>query len=398
MYLAGETTSPNFPATGLQKTSRGVPDGFLTKLSADGSRVVYSTFLGGTYEDRATAVAVDDGGSAYVTGSTYSADFPVANARQGVSGGGQDAFVARISADGASLLFSTYLGGSGGSLGYPEAGQALALDSQGNAYVAGVTSSADFPLLHPFQSSRRGATDAFVSKLNASGTLLYSTYLGGTGVDSANAIAVDADGNAYVAGQTFSKDLPVANATQAANGGDYDAFTAKLGPGGDTLPFLSYLGGAGSDTATAIALDAVRQRLCRGMDAVAEFSGGGGLSDRQCGIVWRLCRQDRRRGAALGGRDQSEFRVRRVPDLHDAVLRSVRSGGPDHRLGFVQHRHRDCERLLGDLYPGSQHHGADDRCGHRAGQFDHARQRDAAEQPVYVERRVLERHVLPGTS
>ena len=256
VYVVGDTTSITFPATAMQKGNRGGMDAFVSKLSADGSRLVYSTYLGGTSDDHGAAIAVDATGSAYVTGSTYSTDFPVANAWQSKIGGGQDAFVARLSADGNSLLFGTFLGGTGGALGYPEAGQGIALDGQGNAYVAGVTSSSDFPLLSPLQSSKRGSSpDAFVAKFNAAGSLSYSTYLGGSGVDMANAIAVDASGSAYVVGQTFSSDLPVVNAYQASSGGDYDAFFAKLSPTGNSLLSLSYLGGSGSDTATAVALD-----------------------------------------------------------------------------------------------------------------------------------------------
>ena len=256
VYVVGDTTSLTFPASGMQRGNRGGQDAFVSKLSADGSRLVYSTYLGGASDDHGAAIAVDASGSAYVTGSTYSTDFPVAAAWQGAIAGGQDAFIARLSADGNSLLFGTFLGGSGGSLGYPEAGQGIALDGQGNAYVAGVTSSTNFPLLHPLQVSKRGSSpDAFVAKLTAAGALSYSTYLGGTGVDAANAIAVDAGGSAYVAGQTFSSDLPVINSLQASSGGDYDAFWAKLSPTGDSLAVLSYLGGAGPDTATAVALD-----------------------------------------------------------------------------------------------------------------------------------------------
>jgi hypothetical protein len=177
-----------------------------------------------------------------------------------------------MSADGNSLLFSTFLGGSGGSLGYPEGGQGIALDAQGNAYIAGVTSSSDFPLMHPVQLSRRGSSpDAFVAKLTAAGTLSYSTYLGGTGVDTANAIAVDGSGNAYVVGQTFSSDLAVVNAYQASSGGDYDAFLAKLNVTGDSLTFLSYLGGASSDTATAVALDPAGAVYLAGWTLSANF-------------------------------------------------------------------------------------------------------------------------------
>ena len=155
--------------------------------------------------------------------------------------------------DGNSLLFASYLGGSGGTFAFPEAAQAIALDSWGNAYVAGVTGSTDFPALHAAQSSRTGATDAFVAKVSAAGTLAYSTYIGGSGAEVANAIAVDPTGVAYAAGYTFSTDLPVINPLQGANGGDCDAFLARIGASG-TLEYLSYLGGNGSDTATAVAL------------------------------------------------------------------------------------------------------------------------------------------------
>ena len=255
VYVAGDTTSTAFPVTGLQTVNHGSQDAFVAKLAGDGSRLLYGTYLGGAYNDHAAAIAVDPSGTAYVTGSTYSPDFPVAQAWQNHPGGGQDAFVARLSADGGSLLFSTYLGGTGGELGYPEIGQGIALDAQGAAYITGVTASADFPVLGPAQASRQGSLDAFAAKLSSSGTLVYSTYLGGTGLEAGNAIAVDASGAAYIAGQTYSSDLPVVNALQPASGGGYDAFIARLSAGGDAVLFLSYLGGSGSDTAASVALD-----------------------------------------------------------------------------------------------------------------------------------------------
>ncbi len=132
---------------------------------------------------------------------------------------------------------------------------AIALDPTGGVYVAGTTSSTNFPLLHAVQSTRRGSLDAFMTKVSAAGVLEVSTYLGGGGADTANAIVVDGAGNPYIAGQTLSTDLPVPGAFQATNGGQYDAFIAKFAAGGDTLTALSYLGGNGSDTATAIGLD-----------------------------------------------------------------------------------------------------------------------------------------------
>jgi len=152
-YVVGDTTSLNFPASGLQKTNGGSQDAFVAKVSANGGTLVYSSYLGGANDDHGAAIAVDAGGAAYITGSTWSTNFPVANAYQGASGGGQDAFVARFSANGNSLLFSTYLGGSGGSLGYPESGNGIALDGQGNAYIAGATPSSNFPLLNALETT-----------------------------------------------------------------------------------------------------------------------------------------------------------------------------------------------------------------------------------------------------
>ena len=255
-YITGDTTSMNFPASGLQQTKRGSQDAFVAKIGADGARLVYSTYLGGISDDHGAAIAVDAAGEAYVAGSTYSIDFPVMNPWQPSLKGGQDAFVAKLSADGHSLLFSTYLGGSSGLLGYPETAQGIALDSQGNAYLAGVTGSADFPLLNPLQTSRMGSLDAFIAKVSPAGVLLYSTYLGGTGIDVGNAVGVDSIGSAYVVGYTFSNDLPViGGALQNSPAGDYDAFVARVSPAGDSLWYLSYLGGNGSDTATAVATD-----------------------------------------------------------------------------------------------------------------------------------------------
>jgi len=255
-YIVGDTTSSNFPASGVQTAYKGAQDAFVAKVSANGSQLLYSTYLGGSSIDHGAGIAVDASGSAYVTGSTYSPDFPTANAWQPANAGGQDAFISRLSPNGSTLLYSTYLGGSAGTVGAPEAGQAIAVDGAGNAYVTGVTSSGNFPLLNPLQSSLTGTIDVFISKITASGVLSYSTYLGGSGQDLGTAIAVDGAGDAYVAGYGYSTDLPVtANALQPAIGGGYDAFVAKLNPAGNSLLYLSYLGGNGSDAAAALALD-----------------------------------------------------------------------------------------------------------------------------------------------
>jgi len=229
-YVVGDTISMNFPANALQTSYHGSQDAFVTKLSSDGGHLLFSTYLGGSGTDHGAAIAVDSSGNIFVTGSTWSLDFPVANAFQRATGGLCDAFIARLSSNGNTLLFSTYLGGSGGSVAYPEAGQGIALDPQGNAYVVGVTSSPNFPLSNAAQPVLLGFTDVFVAKVNSSGALLYSTYMGGSGVDVGNAIAVDASGAAYVVGYTFSTDFPVTAGVQTANGGSCDAFLFKLSP------------------------------------------------------------------------------------------------------------------------------------------------------------------------
>jgi Beta-propeller repeat len=255
-YVAGDTTSMNFPANAYQTGYQGSQDAFVAKLSSDGGQLLYSTYLGGSNTDHAGAVAVDSSGTVYVTGSTWSSNFPVANAFQTSIGGQCNAFIARLSSDGNTLMFSTYLGGNGASVEYPETGQGIALDASGDAYVVGVTSSTNFPVSNAIQTQLNGFTDAFVAKVSAAGGLLFSTYMGGSGVDVANAVAVDASGAAYVVGYTFSTDFPAtAGAVQTVLGGGCDAFLFKLSPTGDTLLYATYLGGSAADTASGIAID-----------------------------------------------------------------------------------------------------------------------------------------------
>jgi hypothetical protein len=256
IYVAGETTSSNFPVLNpFQFGPGGGNDAFVSKLSSSGARL-YSTYLGGIGNDRATAIAVDASGYAYITGSTYSPNFPMVNAFQSTLGGGQDAFAAKIGVSGTSLVYSTYLGGGGGSVSAPETGNGIAVDSAGCAYIAGATSSSNFPTLNPLQSALNGSEDAFVLKLSAAGNaLVYSTYIGGSSIDIANAIAIGSVGNAYVAGFTASTDFPVANAIQNSSGGGYDAFILELSSAGNTLEMGTYLGGSGADSANGITLD-----------------------------------------------------------------------------------------------------------------------------------------------
>jgi hypothetical protein len=264
-YITGFTQSPNFPttptafqpvsSTGILPTNSS--DAFVTKLSPSGNALVYSTFLGGnTNAENGFGIAVDSSGSAYVTGSTASTDFPTKNPYQPMlSSGGLaiDAFVTKLSADGSALVYSTYLGGgcSGGGLsecGINE-GYGIAVDSSGSAYVVGDTDSSAFPTQNPLRPNLAGDFDIFVTKFSPAGnTLVYSTYLGGSKAESGFGVAVDPSGNAYVTGKTASLDFPTVSAFQPAfGGGNYDAFVSKLNPDGSALVYSTYLGGSGSE-------------------------------------------------------------------------------------------------------------------------------------------------------
>ena len=212
----------------------------------------YSTYLGGTDYDFAYGIAVDTAGCAYVTGWSYSADFPTKKPIQLGNAGGVDVFVAKLNAAGNALLYSTFVGGSGDDYGL-----GIAVDTTGAAYVTGYTDSTDFPTVAGGISAvNAGSTDAFVFKINATGTALsYSTYLGGTGDDYATGIAVGTTGMAYVTGYTSSTNFPTTTPYQAAKAGLVDAFVVKLNAAGTAAVYSTYLGGAGEDYATAIALD-----------------------------------------------------------------------------------------------------------------------------------------------
>jgi uncharacterized repeat protein (TIGR01451 family) len=274
-YVTGVTDSTNFPTVNpFQGASAGSPDAFVTKLSPTGSTLVYSTYLGGSIQDKGYGIAVDSAGNAYVTGNTYSTNFPTKNPFQGAKAGGpdaSDAFVTKLSPTGSALVYSTYLGGS-----LDDFASGIALDSARNAYVTGYTGSTDFPTKNPFQGAYGGGFyDAFVTKLSPTGSaLVYSTYLGGSGNDPAYGIAVDSARNAYVTGYTSSTNFPTKNPFQAANAGgffNYDAFVTKLSPTGSALVYSTYLGGSGDDYASGIALDSAGNAYVTGGTVSTNF-------------------------------------------------------------------------------------------------------------------------------
>ena len=270
-YVTGFTSSTDFPTQSpYQGTFQGgrssVPtDAFVAKLTPTGNALVYSTYLGGSGgNESGLGIAVDGAGSAYVTGFTWSTNFPTQSSYQGTLHGDQDAFVTKLTPAGNALVYSTYLGGSGN-----DAGSGIAVDAAGSAYVTGVTTSANFPTQAPYQGTYQGGGgDAFVTKLTPAGdALAYSTYLGGNVVDSGLGIAVDAAGSAYVTGYTWSTNFP----TQSAYFGR-GAFVTKLTPAGNALVYSTYLGGSGDDGGgAAIAVDAAGSAYVTGWTKSTSF-------------------------------------------------------------------------------------------------------------------------------
>lgn len=257
-FVAGDTYSSDFAVLyPVQASLGGGADVFVTRLNSSGV-VVFSTYLGGSLDEHAGGIAVGAFNIFYVAGGTFSTNFPVASAIQALNSGGQDAFVAKILTSSSSqLLYSTYLGGSGGTLLNPEQANAIAVDASGNAYIAGVVSSTDFPVSSgAFQSSSAGSRDIFVTKLNATGvTWVYSTYIGWSGFDWASSIAIDASSNAYVAGHTSSVSFADIGGVQSEFGGIYDGFVVKLNAAGEDLSFSTVYGGTLADQINAIAVD-----------------------------------------------------------------------------------------------------------------------------------------------
>ena len=271
--------SPSQPAFG-----GGGQDAFITKLNAAGDALVYSTFLGGSLNDFARSIVVDTSGNAYLTGETRSdVDFPTVNALQPAYGGGiSDAFVAKLNAAGDAVVYSTYLGGT-----FTDSSYGIAVDASGNAVLTGATISADFPTVSPLQPAGAGAFDGFISKLNAAGdALVYSTYFGGTSGDRGNSIAVDTAGNGYVAGSTDGA-IPAAPRIDPLLGGKGDAFVAKLDAAGALVYGVSFGGSVSAETGEGIAVDAAGNAYVTGITFSTNFptvspvqaAHGGGARD-----------------------------------------------------------------------------------------------------------------------
>jgi hypothetical protein len=294
-YVTGLTQSPNFPTTSGAFDRSGAAsnflDAFVTKLNANGTAQVYSTFLGGGNFEWGRAIAIDAAGNAYIAGQTKSSDFPTTGGafdrtfnvdncpRCGVDQ--YDAFVTKLNAAGSALVYSTFLGGFD-----IDDALSIAVDGAGNAYVGGETGSSNFPVTAgAFDTTRNGEYDAFVTKLNAAGSaLVYSTYLGGLLVDYVWDTQVDASGSAYVVGSTRSADFPtVAGSFDTTHGGEFDGFAAKLNPAGSALVYSTFLGGSGFDSASGVAVDAAGNAYVAGGTGSAEFTTTAGAFDTTSG-------------------------------------------------------------------------------------------------------------------
>ncbi len=281
--VTGFTNSPDFPTTpgAYDRTfnsSGGPEDVFVCRLSPSGSSLVYSTFLGGASMDVARALALDASGTATLTGSTYATDFPVTvGAYDTIYNGGGDAFVTRLSPSGGSLVYSTFLGGAS-----DDAAHAIALDTSGAATVGGSTQSTDFPTtVAAYDTSYNGRGDGFVTRLSPSGgSLVYSTFLGGTDYDYALTLAVDAIGASTVAGETYAADFPTTvGAYDASFNGGIDAFVTRLSASGGSLIYSTFLGGTNSDYALTVAVDAIGASTVAGSTSSPDFPTTAGAYD-----------------------------------------------------------------------------------------------------------------------
>ncbi len=249
-YVTGNTGSSDFPTVNAYDSTSNGRDCFVTKFAADGQSLIYSTFLGGALDDYGQGIAVEDA-CAYVAGYTMSSGFPTANAYDSTLGGSGDCFVTKFAADGQSLVYSTFLGGSDD---YHDSAYAIAVEN-GLAYVTGDTYSSDFPTANAYDSTLDGMYDCFVTKFAADGqSLVYSTFLGGTGAEKGNGIAVES-GRVYVTGTTVSSDFPAINAYDSTLNGPQDCFVTEFAADGQSLIYSTYLGGAAPDWGYGIAAE-----------------------------------------------------------------------------------------------------------------------------------------------
>jgi len=265
-YIAGNTTSDDFPIYNALQNYAGQTDAFITKFAPSGKKLVYSTYLGGAGGESQIKLAVDGSGAVYVTGKTSSYNFPLKNPLQSTHRW-DDAFLTKINSEGTEMVFSTLLGGSS-----DDGACAIGLDSKRNIYLAGDTLSTDFPLKNALQKTNKGSNDIFVSKVDKTGSrLLYSTYLGSKGWDENSGMAVDSSGAVIIVGNTNSDDFPVKLPYQEVWKGSEDVVVAKLNPAGNALVFSTYLGGFDYDNGNGVCVDRAKNVYIVGITYSPDF-------------------------------------------------------------------------------------------------------------------------------
>jgi len=285
--ICGITTSTDFPTVSPYQAANGggARDIMIAKFSADGSSVVFSTYLGGNSFDDCYNLVLDGDGNSYFTGRSASSNYPTSIGAYQTSrvGGSRDAIATKLSADGSTLMYSTYVGANGSTNG-----SGIAIDNSGNAYLTGTTASSNFATAGTYQDTKPGGDDGYIAKLNSTGTaMIWATYVGGSSTDGINAIIVDGDGNGYFVGQTTSTDLPTSSPYQAANAGSQDVIIGKISSDGTSMSYVSYLGGTGSDDGSRIDIDSSGNAYITGWTASTDFptsspyqnSNAGGAND-----------------------------------------------------------------------------------------------------------------------
>ena len=280
--VSSDTRAANYPTTPgaydpTHNGASGENDLVVTRLSSDGSSLIYSTYIGGSDDDYPGGLAIDSAGNAYVTGLTYSADYPVTpGALDTTLSGETDAVVTKLNPTGTGLVYSTFAGASA-----REYGADIAVDAAGHAYVTGGGTGPDFPTTPGAFDPTGDYDDAFVMKLNANGSApLYSTYLGGTSRDEAGSLAIDPAGNAYIGGWTAGGTFPTTpGAFDRTPSGETDAYVAKLDAGGSALIYSSLLGGTGREFVGDLAIDAAGSAYVTGLRESGDFPTTPGSYD-----------------------------------------------------------------------------------------------------------------------
>ncbi|HLV01294.1 MAG TPA: SBBP repeat-containing protein, partial [Acidobacteriota bacterium] len=287
--IVGSTNSPDFPLEkAFQNTAGGgTSDAFLVVVSGTDSSLVYSTFLGGSGEDVATSVTATGGQELIVTGYTRSSNFPVQNALEFEFQGIVDVFITKINPSGSAPAFSTYLGGARDDLG-----RQVLVDSQGNILVAGTTRSTDFPLEAAYQSTAAGSDDSFLVKLDGSGQLLFSTYLGGNSSDLLRAAALGSDDSVYLVGETTSTSYPVKFPLQSRRAGGTDCFISRISSSGAELLYSTYLGGSNNDSCRSVVVDSQQNIYLAGGTFSIDFPEAGNMAVKQGGLDALLAKLD----------------------------------------------------------------------------------------------------------